>query len=644
MKAMSPTDPVSPSPAPALSRRRLLATTAGAALASLVSQQAFAADSAAGSGSSESAPPERPNILWFISEDNNPYIGAYGDPLARTPTIDALAAKGILYRNAFSPAPVCAPSRFALLTGVHAESAGPAEHMRAVGEIPDSIRGIAEYLRQAGYYTTNNSKTDYNADIDLAATWDANGVFAHWRGRPAGTPFYSVFTSSTTHELSLITNIAIPVTAPDAVRVPAYLPDTRAIRRDRARYYDLMARMDAELSSRLKELENAGVAEDTIVFYLADNGGVLPWSKRFANDAGLRVPLIAYFPGKWAHLAPSAPGSVVEEPVETIDLAPTALSLAGVAIPEHIQGRSLAGDSRDPARSYAFGMRNRMDERYDMVRTVTDGRLRYIRNYTPHRIYGQHQSFMWQQTGYQDWEQAHLDGTLDAVQERFWRPKPAEELYDYAQDPDGLNNLVDDPRHLPDLERLRCALDEHLVEVNDNGFIPEGTALEGYEDSRAPGAYPIEEVIRLAGQAIRRDPSLADTFASRLDDDNLVIRYWAAQGLLILGPDAAPQLPALERRWEVEDSPQVKIALAEILVNLGSAQPAVSWLAETLRTAGSVPVRLQAINALTYIGDAAKPALPAIDWATLSGNEFLFGAGSYLGRVLRGTYSPRWPI
>ncbi|MFJ9567534.1 sulfatase-like hydrolase/transferase [Streptomyces fuscichromogenes] len=638
---MPPTDPTPPSRVPALSRRRLLAATAGAVLAPLMSQQALATGLPAGSAGAAEAAPAVPNILWFLSEDNNPYIGAYGDPLARTPTIDTLAAKGILYRNAFCPAPVCAPSRFALLTGVHAESAGPAENMRATGEIPESIRGIGEYLREAGYYTTNNYKTDYNADIDLAATWNANGLLAHWRNRPAGAPFYSVFTSMTTHESALIADIATPVTDPAAVRVPAYLPDTLAVRRDRARYYDLVAAMDGELASRLKELDSAGVAEDTIVFYLADNGGVLPWSKRFANDAGLRVPLIAYFPDKWAHLASYAPGSVAEEPVDTTDLAPTALSLAGVAIPEYVQGQSLAGVSRDPARQYAFGMRNRMDERYDMVRTVTDGQLRYIRNYTPHRIYGQHTNYMWQQTGYKVWEQAHLDGTLDDVQERFWSSKPAEELYDYAADPDGLDNLVDDPSRSADLDRLRTALDAYLIEINDNGFIPEGAALEGYDDSRVPGAYPIEDVIELAGQAIQRDASLAGYFAGRLGDANLVIRYWAAQGLLILGPDAAPQLPALEQRWEVEDSPQVKVALAEVLVNLGSAEPVFPWLADTLKTSDSVPVRLQAVNALTYIGDAAKAVLPAIDFVTLlSGNEYLFAAGSYLGTLLRGTYTP----
>jgi arylsulfatase A-like enzyme len=221
----------------------------------------------------------------LVSEDNNPWIGAYGDSLARTPNIDALAARGLLYRNAFSAAPVCAPSRFAILTGVHAESCAPANHMRARARLDGELRTYPEYLREAGYYCTNNDKTDYNCDVDAAAIWNESGKNAHWKNRPEGAPFLAVFNLGTTHESSLFQPVAGAVTLTE-VRVPAYLPDTPEIRQDFASYYNLIERMDGELGARLRELEDAGLLDDTIVFYYSDNGGALPRTKRYCHDQG----------------------------------------------------------------------------------------------------------------------------------------------------------------------------------------------------------------------------------------------------------------------------------------------------------------------------------------------------------------------
>ncbi|TDC92509.1 sulfatase-like hydrolase/transferase [Actinomadura sp. 7K507] len=609
-------------------RRRMLAAGAGGVLAAALPARPAAAQQAG------------PNILWLVSEDNNPFIGAYGDPLARTPALDRLAREGVRYDNSFSSAPVCAPSRFAILTGVPPESCGPAEHMRAEGKIPSFLRGFPEYLREAGYFCTNNSKTDYNAPFDPAQVWDQSGIFAHWRWRPKGRPFFSVFNYMTTHENALF--YAGPgKTRPEDVRVPAYLPDTPHIRTDRARYYDLMARMDTEVAARLAELERDGLAEDTIVFYYSDNGGVLPRSKRYCYDSGLRTALIVRFPRRWAHLAPAAPGSVIDSPVTSLDLAPTVLSLAGLKVPDHMSGAPLTGRRR-PAP--AFGVRNRMDERYDMVRTVRDERYRYIRNYSPHRPYGQHLAYAWQQKGYQDWEKAHVDGTLTEIQDRFWRTKPAEELYDLRSDPDEVHDLTGDPGHRAVLERLRTALDDHILQVNDNGFIPEGSPLEGYDQSRAPGAYPLRRVLRLAAVAIQRDPARIALLTRDLDDGNEVIRYWAASGLLMLESGAGPAVGRLADRLEAEPSVRVRIVLAEALARLGRTDPAVPFLADTLRDHRDPRVRLQAVNALTYIGKAAAPALPAISRSTLSSDEYVRNAARYLWLVLTGIYRPGTPV
>ncbi|WP_018653177.1 sulfatase-like hydrolase/transferase [Actinomadura flavalba] len=621
---------------PAPSRRAVLAAGAGGAVAT-----ALPASAARAAPAPTRPPAARPNILWLISEDNNPYLGAYGDPVARTPHLDRLAREGVRYENAFSPAPVCAPSRFALLTGVHAESCGPAHHMRADGNVPGFLRPLPEQLREQGYYCTNNSKTDYNSGYVPRDIWDASSATAHWRNRPEGTPFYSVFTFMTTHESQLFPT-GPTRTRPEDVRIPAYLPDTPETRADRARFHDLVETMDGQIGAHLAELEAAGLADDTIVFYFGDNGGVLPRSKRFCYDSGLRVPLIVRYPRKWAHLG--RPGSVVNGPVNTVDLPPTALALAGAPVPRHLHGTSLTARRRP---EYAFGMRGRMDDRYDLVRTVRDERYRYVRNYAPHRPYGQYQAYAWQQRGYQVWEQAHLDGKLNPVQERFWHDKPAEELYDLRADPDEVRNLAADPRHTLRLLRLRSALDAHLIRVNDNGFIPEGSPLEGYDASRVPGAYPLPRVLRLAATAIRRDPRDVPELVRALDDRNEVIRFWAASGLVMQRAGrAGTAADALLRRVGHDASPQVRVAAAEALARHDRRHTAraVAFLAGTLDAHEAAPVRLQALNALVFLGEDARPALPVIERAAASSDGTVNKLATYLKLVLNGEYTPETPI
>jgi len=611
---------------PALGRRTFLRGTAAAGVLAAVAP-----------GVAQAAPGERPNVLWLVSEDNNPYLSCYGDPAARTPTLDRLAADGIRYQNFMTTSPVCAPSRFAIITGMHAESAGPAMHMRASGEIPSWLRGFPEYLRQSGVYCTNNTKTDYNAPIEVASTWDESSATAHWRNRPAGAPFFAVFNFETTHETT--TFAAVPGrTRAEDVRIPAYAPDTATTRRGMAHYYDMITVMDGQVADRLRELEEDGEADNTIVVYYGDHGGPLLRSKRFCYDSGLHAPLLLRFPPKWRHLAPAAPGSVIDSPVSGVDLAPTMLTLFGVDVRDYMPGVPFAGP-RPGSRRYAFSGRNRMDERYDMQRTVRDERFRYIRNYQPHLIYGQHIQFMWGQETYREWEQLHLDGALDEVTDRFWHDKPAEELYDLRRDPDEVHNLADDPCYAGVLTRLRRALNQHMLAVNDNGFIPESSPLEGYEASRQSD-YPLADVMRLAGRAIELDPANLPGFVEALGDRNEVLRYWAVLGCAMLGDDAAAAADALRQRLADDPSVQVRIAAAEALARLGDTERSVSFLASTLREHPDVRVQLQAINALTHIGDRAMPALPEITAAAASPDEYVGNAGRYLLRVLTGTYVP----
>ena len=313
-----------------------------------------------------------------------------------------------------------------------------------------------------------------------------------------------MFNYEVTHESCLFPVRELPLKLPPTdrakVRIPPYQPDTPEMRDDWGRYYDYMALLDAQIAARLKELEQDGLAENTIVFYYGDNGGVLPRSKRFIEQSGTHVPLIVYFPPKWRHLAPAAPGSRIADPVCFTDFAETVLSLAGVKIPQYMQGRAFAGPAR-VANEFVFCTRDRMDERYDMMRSVMDRRWLYVHNFRPDLPYVQHLDYMFKARGYQSWARVAAEGKLTPATAQFWGPKPTEELYDMLADPDSVNNFAADPAHHATLERMRGALRRHTLDIYDNGFLPEGSKLEGYDASRRAGAYPLERVFALATMA-----------------------------------------------------------------------------------------------------------------------------------------------
>ena len=558
--------------------------------------------------------PARPNILWLVSEDNGRFLGCYGDPLARTPTIDRLAREGLVFERCFTQ-PVCAPSRFALITGMFAVSSGPANHMRASGKIPPWLKGFPQLLREAGYYTANNAKTDYNSPIKPKQTWDDCSKNAHWRNRPTpGQPFFSVFNHETTHESCLFPDsdkeLGFPPTDPAKVRLPPYQPDTPEIRADWARYYDHLALMDGQLAAKLKELADAGLAEDTIVFYYADNGGVLPRSKRFLQESGTHVPLVVYFPPKWRHLAPAPPGSRLTQPVSFVDFAPTALALAGVKIPAYMQGRAFLG--RTPGTNeFVFCTRDRMDERYDMMRSVADAQWLYIRNYRPDLPFVQPLEYQFKARGYQSWAHVAREGKLTPATAQFWGGKPTEELYDTLADPDNVQNLAAEPAHRATLERMRAALKAHTLAVVDNGFLPEGSPLQGYEASRASGAFPLERVFDLANLASNRDPAALPKLMAALADPSEPLRWWAAQGCTMLGEKAAPAETAL-RKCLTDESGSVQVAAAEALARLGKLDTALPALERCLQDTQHPWPGLQAANVLDRLGDAARPSLPVM--------------------------------
>ncbi|MHC4993683.1 MAG: sulfatase-like hydrolase/transferase [Planctomycetota bacterium] len=589
----------------------------------------------------------RPNILWLTSEDNGPELGCYGDKYATTPNLNALAARGMIYLNAWSTAPVCAPARTTLISGVYPTSTG-AEHMRSGARLPEGFKMYPQYLREAGYYCTNNSKEDYNLEKP-GQVWDDSSRNGHYKNRKPGQPFFAIFNFTVSHESKIRTRPHTLVHDPKKVRVPKYHPDTPEVRHDWAQYYDNLTTMDGLVGKALKELEDAGLADDTIIFYYGDHGSGMPRSKRWPYNSGLNVPLIVHIPEKFQHLAPKSysPGGQTNRLVGFIDFPATLLSLAGVQPPDHFQGHAFMGQHEAPAQPYIFGFRGRMDERYDMVRTVRDQRYHYIRNYNPHKIYGQYIAYMFVTPTTRVWKEMYDAGKLNEAQAKFWQTKPAEELYDLRRDPDEVKNLAHSPDHQEILAKLRQALQGHMIKTRDIGFLPEPEIRArtvdstAYEVGHAEG-FPIRNLIKAANIASSGDPSNTPLLAQALGNHKFdpAIRYWAALGLRIRGEDAVRQsLPSLRAALK-DPNPSVRIAAAEALGLYGEKDDLKNVLPTLLELSNihhqHPNTAMLALNVIDYLDSKADPilkAVKALPQELIDNNQYGGRTKNYLGYV-----------
>jgi len=597
---------------------------------------------AAGSGSA-GAQNERPNILWITCEDIGPHLGCYGDPVTRTPNLDRLAAEGVRYETAWSNCPVCAPARTTIITGVYAGATG-GEHMRSLLPLPDSIRMYPEYLREAGYYCTNNSKEDYNHPKDRQV-WDESSRKGHWENRQPGQPFFAVFNATMTHESKIRSRPHELKTDPAAVRVPAYHPDTPEVRHDWAQYHDNIADMDVWAGKQLEELKEAGLWDDTVVVFFGDHGSGMPRSKRYPGDSGLLVPLMVRVPERFRHLVPEdyRTGGSSQRLVGFIDLAPTMLSLGGVRPPEHMQGHAFMGQYTAEPPQYLYGFRGRMDERIDLVRSVRDQRYLYMRNYLPHRPHGQHVQYQFVTPTTRVWKEMYDKEELTPEQASFWDERQPEELYDLDVDPDEVHNLAGSAEHRKVLERFRAEHRRKAMEIRDVLFVPEPELVEvgereaPYDYGHDEARYPLRQILATADAASRRDEASVGRLLQAAGSANATIRYWAATGLLVRGQEAARKHADVLRRLLDDESIVVRVPAAEALGLYGSdddrklALDALLWAANTGNVSGHTAVA--ALNAIDALGEVAEPILDAVGQLPTEMPGIKRGGG-YVGRLI----------
>lgn len=563
---------------------------------------------------------DRPNILWITSEDNDyGWLGCYGNKQARTPNLDELAKNGVLFRHAYSNAPVCAVARSTILNGSYAVTQGT-HHMRSRQRISARYKPYTAYLREKGYYCTNRDKTDYNFKGNDRAIWDECSPKAHYKNRPEGAPFFAVINLFVSHESNLFAdNIRknrqqklIPETTrikPSDVELRPYLPDLPEIRNDIAIYHDCITALDTQVGNILSELKKAGLAENTIIFYYSDHGGITPRGKRYLKDSGTHVPLIIHVPEKWQHLSRFKSGEQVDEMIGFVDLAPTLLSLIGVETPSQMQGRAFMGEKQvaaaDDATMFLFA--DRFDEIYGMRRGLVSekGRYRYIRRFTPQLSAAPYSSYQFGQAGWRAWEKAWKDGKLSDKDKRIWEPnQPVEELFDLKSDPWEVNNLASDPAQAERLKSMRELLKNKMIETRDLGLVPEAMFADlapnaPVSDILDKRADQMKSFVDLAFIATERDPKNLDSLISGLKSESSIVRYWASHGLLLLGEGALSAEAELKKLLS-DSSSAVRVTSAYALFSMGKKEAARDALiAELSKTKDEFAI-LYAINTIIH--------------------------------------------
>ncbi len=497
------------------------------------------------------------------------------------PGIDQLAEHGLVFENAFSNAPVCSVARTTLITGSYAPRI-MAQFHRPIEKVPmpDGLMMFPHYLKKAGYYTTNNSKKDYNTEeVDV---WDESSNQATYRDRKAGQPFFHVQNFGESHESRLHFSeeqMQARKTSvdPDDVQSYPYHPDTPLFRYTKAWYFERHKVIEEQIAAFIDQLRVDGLLEETIIFYFGDHGGVLPGSKGYIYERGLNVPLIVHIPEKWEHLTAFKPGSRVGSFVSFVDFGPTVLNLAGVPVPEQMNGKPFLGEGVDAdevaQRETSYGYGDRFDEKSDLVRSIRVGDYKYIRNFQPYLHDGLYNDYRYIMLAYQEWRELYDLGKLNAVQSQFFEPKPVEALFDISADPHETQNLADDPAYRETLETLRDQLTDFLKSLPDLSFYGEHLLLENAISN--PVAFgqsnrkQIAELIDTANLVLQPFKKVKCDITDALNDKEEAMRYWGVNHCLYFGKDAKSLSRELKKIRKKDKSPLLRVMAAAYFARLG---------------------------------------------------------------------------
>jgi len=530
--------------------------------------------------------PGPPNFVWIISEDNSKhYLELFDEDGIETPNIAALADQGVLFTHAFSNGAVCSVARSTLISGCYAPRTGTQYHRKIrMVPMPDGVEMFPAYLRRAGYYTTNNSKTDYNYEMQ-EGVWDESSQKAHWRNRDGDQPFFHKASYGISHESQLHFDAGLmdrysPVTDPSRVHVFPVHPDTELFRFTGALYRDRILSVDSIVGQVVAQLEADGLLESTFIFYFGDHGGVLPGSKGYAYESGLHVPLVVRVPEKFRHLVDFEQGASSGAFVSFVDLGPTVLELAGAGLPGGIDGKPFLGagiPSEEVAHwDEAFGYADRFDEKYDMVRTLRKGSLKYMRSYQPFNFDGLQNNYRYKCLAFQEWRSLHAQGKLNEVQSAFFEPRAPEALYDLDSDPYETTNLAGNPAYADDVEEMRHLLGTRVRDLPDLSFYPESVMLqEGLDNPVSFGQERKAHIARLADVAdlsLLPFPEARGPLGQALQSADPMELYWALIACSSFGEEAKgfeKQIRKLTRHEHL----LVRTRAAEFLGLTGLADP-----------------------------------------------------------------------
>lgn len=579
-------------------------------------------------GSDAARAADRPNVVWIVSEDNSiHYLRHFFPGGAAAPNIEALAAHGLTFDHAFSNAPVCSVARTTLATACLGPRIGTQFHRKyQTATLPAGLQMFSYYLREAGYYTSNNSKTDYNA-TPSKGVWDESSRSASWRKRKdSSQPFFHMESHGQSHESSLHFSQQVyenekTQTSPDSVKLADYFPDTPLFRYTHARYHDRMKVIDGIVGSTVAKLKEDGLLDDTFIFYFGDHGGVLPRGKGYIYESGLHVPLVVRVPENFKHLVDRNLGSRVKGFVSFIDFGPTVLNLAGVNVPEQVDGVPFLGEgiskSDVDSRDESFGYCDRFDEKYEFIRSLRKGRYQYIRYFQPFLPDGLQNNYRYRMLAFAEWRDLYRQGRLSGPQLKFFQAKPVEELYDVEADPHEVNNLAGDPQHAEVLKELRSRLQKRMKSLPDLSFYPESHLISVMDNPVAFGQKhkaEIAELIDIADLALLPAGEAIPGLRVALRSENTWKRYWGAMACSALGNRVAGLADDVKPLLK-DTSLIVRVRAAEFLGLIDQIDPQPALVDVVNSTANAVEAT-EALNSIVYFQDCHRPAYK-VDAASL---------------------------